>query len=42
MTTDGEQQFFAEMFRHLDRIEPWLKRMDPDEGRTSALRNAAS
>lgn len=30
MTTDGEQQQFAEMFRHLDRVEPWLKRMDPD------------
>ncbi|MEU7677173.1 hypothetical protein AB0C42_20460 [Micromonospora taraxaci] len=29
-TADEEQQLFAEMFRHLDKIEPWLKRMDPD------------
>ncbi|TDC47630.1 hypothetical protein E1258_28450 [Micromonospora sp. KC207] len=30
MTVDDEQQLFAEMFRHLDKIDPWLKRMDPD------------
>lgn len=30
MTADDEQQLFAEMFRHLDKIDPWLKRMDPD------------
>lgn len=29
MTADEEQRLFAEMFRHLDRIEPWLQRMDP-------------
>ncbi|WP_431916983.1 hypothetical protein [Micromonospora wenchangensis] len=30
MTADDEQQLFAEMFGQLDKIEPWLKRMDPD------------
>ncbi|MEU4781039.1 hypothetical protein [Micromonospora sp. NPDC023633] len=30
MTGDDEQQLFAEMFRQLDRIDPWLKRLDPD------------
>ncbi|MEH1058402.1 hypothetical protein V6U89_24725 [Micromonospora sp. CPCC 206171] len=29
-TATEEQQLFAEMFRHLDKIEPWLKRMDPE------------
>ncbi|MBQ0894649.1 hypothetical protein KBX37_16345 [Micromonospora sp. U56] len=27
---DAERRLFGEMFRHLDRIEPWLQRMDPD------------
>ncbi|MFC0504957.1 hypothetical protein [Micromonospora costi] len=28
-TEEAERLLFEEMFRHLDRIEPWLKRMDP-------------
>lgn len=30
MNADEEQRHFAEMFGQLDRIEPWLNRMDPD------------
>ncbi|MBQ0906959.1 hypothetical protein [Micromonospora sp. U21] len=36
MTGDEEQQLFAEMFRHLDKIEPWLKRMDPSSPHPTA------
>jgi hypothetical protein len=33
MGADEERQLFAEMFRHLDKIDPWLKRMDPESPR---------
>ncbi|TWJ20853.1 hypothetical protein [Micromonospora endolithica] len=30
MTAAEEHQLFTEMFRHLDKIDPWLTRMDPE------------
>lgn len=37
VSTNEEQRLFAEMFKHLDKIEPWLKRIDP-AGPTAAPR----
>ena len=34
MTPDEERRAFAEIFRYLDRIEPWLQRIDPDGPRS--------